>query len=207
MKTHLNLLPLPFRRRLVIRSELIRWGAACVMALVISAVWCLDAHRSSRLKQAQLDQLTTQAAPLRSLATDNICLAGQLNVSHRRHVLLQSLEGVHPPLQLLGIVSQSADNDQGSVQVRSFALTPRVAQQPKKSKATGRRNKATATSNVSEVSGQLSLQGVALNDGALTDFIDRLRRKSFFTSVDLRSSSTVQLSLGSARHYSVECRF
>lgn len=208
MKTHLNLLPLPFQRRLIVRCESVRWGAASVVALIVSSLYCLDAGETTREMRSQLDHLTSQAAPLEILAAENRRLAVKLDVSHRRHLLLQSLEGVHPPLQLLGIVSRSASIEDGAIQVRSFVVTPESGGgRPSGRETRQRRQSVSRGGEETANNGQLSLQGIALNEIALSEFVNRLRSDGFFRSVELRSSSNVALPFGSARQYSVECRF
>lgn len=207
MKTHLNLLPLPFRRRLIVRQELLRWGAACAVAVAVSGIICFRAHCRVQLKKAELQQLAEKVDPLRSAAASNQQLAEQLDVARRRHQLLRTLEGVHPPLQLMGIVSRSVAEKNGTVQVRSLAVMPGTEGQ---TAVPGRRGRQGATRRVAteaSSSGQLSLQGVAADEVALTEFVNDLRAAGFFLSVELRSSSSVALQFDSARQYSVECRF
>jgi len=167
----------------------------------------MDAHSTSEQKQRQLDRLTSQAVPLRRLSEANQRLSERLNQAHRRHLLLQSLEGVHPPLQIMGLVSRSAHNDIGAVQVRSFILTPGAADRTQMSPGNARGSVVSSTKKPATNAGRLSLQGVALDDNALARFVNGLRNEGLFTSVELRSSSTLQLSFGDARQYSVECRF
>jgi len=207
MKTHLNLLPLSFQRRLVVRRDLIQWGSVCFMGLVIGTICCVDAHHTAEQQQRQLDRLTSRAVPLRRLGEENQRLAERLNQAHDRHLLLQSLEGVHPPLQIMGVVSRSAHNDIGSVQVRSFILTPGESDRPRMSPGNTRRSVSSSTNKPPANAGRLFLQGTALDDNALTGFVNGLRGEGLFKSVELRSSSTLQLSFGDARQYSVECRF
>lgn len=205
MKEHLNLLPLPFRRRLVIRQEMVRWGCASVVALMVSIGMWLQARQAVEEKTSELAALNEDVRPLRIVEMTNQRLARELDTSWRRHELLLNLEGQNSPAQVLGHVSRSAAQRLGAVQVTSFSLLPAAERRVQRTRGGAVVNDASETGP--EFNGQLALQGVAANEQELTEFVEELRDEGFFSSVELRGSSSVTLRYGSARQYSVECRF
>ncbi len=204
MTSHINLLPWEYRRRTIVRRVLTRWAVLTVIALTGSGVFIVDNHLKLCESQAELQQLVQQTAPLRQVVDSNRHLSAQLKHSDQRRLLLDSLAATGQPLQLIGIVSQSASSTPGEIVVQQFELIENET-------ATSTREQSTAKQNtlppVSERHRRLGLIGMATDDLALTRFVTQLRDVGVFHTVELRASSDVDLSAGSARRYTVECSF
>lgn len=204
MANHINLLPWEFRRRTIVRRVLTRWAIVAVIALVASGFFVVDSHLKLRESQTKLQQLVQQTVPLREVVEENRRLSEQLKRSDQRRLLLDSLAATSQPLQLIGIVSQSASTTPGEILVQQFELTETEAATIARGKSTTGRNEAPP---VVEMQRRLGLTGMATDDLALSQFVSQLRDVGVFHTVELRASSDVELSAGSARRYTVECSF
>ena len=204
MANHINLLPWEFRRRTSVRRVLTRWAIVAVIALVASGFFVVDSHLKLRESQTKLQQLVQQTVPLREVVEENRHLSEQLKRSDQRRLLLDSLAATSQPLQLIGIVSQSASTNPGEILVQQFELTQTEAATIARGKSTTSRNEAPP---VVEMQRRLGLTGLATDDLALSQFVSQLRDVGVFHTVELRASSDVELSAGSARRYTVECSF
>ena len=204
MTTHINLLPWEFRRRTIVRRVLTRWAIVAVIALLGSGFFVVDSHLKLRDSQAKLQQLLQQTVPLREVVEENGHLSDQLKRSDQRRVLLDSLAATSQPLQLIGIVSQSASTTPGEILVQQFELTETETATIARGKSTTSRNEAPAAV---ETQRRLGLTGMATDDLALSRFVTQLRDVGVFNTVGLRASNDGDLSAGSARRYTVECSF
>jgi hypothetical protein len=204
MANHINLLPWEFRRRTIVRRVLTRWAIVAVIALIVSGFFVVDSHLKLGESQAKLQQLVQQTVPLREVVEENRRLSEQLKRSDQRRLLLDSLAATSKPLQLIGIVSQSASTTPGEILVQQFELTETES-------VTNARGKTTTSKNevlpAVEKQRRLGLTGMATDDLALSQFVSQLRDVGVFHTVELRASNDVELSAGSARRYTVECSF
>jgi hypothetical protein len=204
MSTHINLLPWEFRRRTIVRRVLTRWAIVAVIALLGSGFFVVDSQLKLRESQAELQQLVQQTEPLRAVVAENRHLSDQLKRSDQRRLLLDSLAATSQPLQLVGIVSQSASTTPGEILVQQFELTETEAAPAARGKSTTSKNEAPPAA---EMYRRLGLTGMATDDLALSRFVAQLRDVGVFRTVELRASNDVDLSAGSARRYTVECSF
>ncbi|MFG0335106.1 MAG: PilN domain-containing protein [Maioricimonas sp. JB049] len=201
--THMNLLPLPLQKKLLIRRRLSRWGIVwglcSVVALTVAFVWS-NRHSGSK---AALAVLNDQVAPIRKLEAENGQMLEQINDIVARQSLLGDLDSAERPLTLVGIVSHSAASTQSRLQVQRFAMH-RQEITPTETKA--------APAEASEkpetiVQTTLELSGVALDDLAVARFISALRETGIFVQVELKSSLSTQVADNPAKEYLVRCTF
>lgn len=208
--THTNLLPLDFRRLLLVKIRLLQWSLVWGLSLLaLVALWAAK----SVDRQAQTRQLQTlerQCDPLREMNADNKRVRKRLAELEQRQSLLADLDTVQYPLLLVGIVSQGTHRSQARVQVRDFSLAPVAPVSAKSTKSANqvkkKKNEKQAEENVSARM-RLTLKGIALDDLAVAQFIVALRDTGVFNSVELKSSLVTQLASGLAREYFVECTY
>ena len=207
--THTNLLPLDFRRRLLVKIRLLQWSFVWGLSLIaFAALWAA----TSVDRQAQTRQLQTlerQCDPLRKMNADNKRVRARLAELEQRQSLLADLDTVQYPLLLIGIVSRGTHHSHARVQVRDFSLAPVALLSPKSTKSANqvkKKNEKQAEENVSARM-RLTLKGIALDDLAVAQFIVALRDTGVFNAVELKSSLVTQLAGGQAREYFVECTY
>ena len=208
--THTNLLPLDFRRRLLVKIRLLQWSVVWGLSLVaVVGFWAVE----SVDLQAQIRQLQTlerQCDPLRKIDADNSRVRERLAELEQRQSLLADLDTVQYPLLLVGIVSQGTHRSHARVQVRNFSLAPITEVSAKSAQSAHqvkkKNNETQAEENVSARM-RLTLKGIALDDLAVAQFIVSLRDTGVFHAVELKSSLVTQLAGGQAREYFVECTY
>jgi hypothetical protein len=208
MKSQINLLPWSFKRQLILRHRLSQWAAVWLVVggLGLAAI----GYASSALARSEenLENLNRKAKPLEKIAAENKLIETQLARSDRRQLMLQNLADLQQPLQLVGIISQSAKASGGGVTVKSLLLEPiettivQAIAQPKKKRRSGR---IPTTKTFTVKSMKLTLHGVAIDDLALARFVSRIRKAGVFSKVELRESTNIQLAAGTARQYFVVC--
>jgi hypothetical protein len=199
MKSHINILPLQFRKKLLVRQIVPSWACVWGGVAVMAAIICWNADATLADAQAAFAIVDVRAEPLRQIVQRNQQATEDLKVADQRQLLADCLNAADKPLQLVGLISSTANTNDGSIQIQSFQLTQ--GEQPTKSASA-----ATAENNAPHRM-KLGLQGYAVDDLALSRFVSQLRATGVFESVELQTSSNVQLAAGSARQYVVECQF
>ncbi|MCH7685221.1 MAG: hypothetical protein IH899_00820 [Planctomycetes bacterium] len=208
--THTNLLPLDFRRWLLVKIRLLQWSLVWGLSLLaLVALWAaksVDRHTQTR----QLQTLERQCDPLREMNEDNNRVRERLAELEQRQSLLADLDTVQYPLLLVGIVSQGTHRSHSRVQVRDFSLapvTPVSAKSTKSASQVKNKNNEKQTEEYVSARMRLTLKGIALDDLAVAQFIVALRDTGVFNAVELKSSLVTQLAGGPAREYFVECTY
>jgi len=199
MKSHINILPLQFRKKLLVRQIVPYWASVWVGVAVVAAIVCWKADASLAEAQAEFAIIDVQAEPLREIVQRNQKATENLKVADQRQLLVDCLKAADKPLQLVGLISSTANTNDGSIQIQSFQLTQ--GEQPTNVASPG------TAENDAQRRMKLGLQGYAVDDLALSRFVSQLRATGVFESVELQTSSNVQLAAGNARQYVVECQY
>lgn len=208
-----NLLPVAFRRRMLVRKRLRQWAPAWLIAAAAAASLALSGQRSLDAQRAHLSRLELQTAPLEALVRENSQLRARLDGLAGRQSLLAVLEPKLRPVQLLGLVSQCARDAGARVQIRTFALAPAPATA---STTPARRGAAPKQPSAAPPAPplRLDLAGVAADDLAIAAFVAALREQGAFRTVELRSSGDAAVELrreprpdAGLRAYTIECAF
>jgi hypothetical protein len=210
---HANLLPAAFRRRLLLRTRLRQWAPVWVLAVLVAAGLSYGQQRSLDAQRTELESLRKQAAPLEALTAQNRQVAASLAARAGRQSLLARLEPKLRPVQVVGVVSQSASRAERRIQVRNLSFAPApVASPGSTARAPAPRTSGPAVEPPRPPM-QLSLGGIATDDLAIAGFVAALREIGVFRSVELRSSGDARavrngtLLDAPAREYTVECVF
>lgn len=202
MKTNLNLLPTQFGRRLIIRGRLVLWS--CVGLVVCAALIAAGYRQHTKLAAArsELADIEAQCGPVRALLKENNSIGSRIAELRGRQTLLAHLNRGRHPLQLIGLVSRSAQYVGGNLKVASlsYQITETVVPADSEQQdGTGDTPPAVTESIL------LTLDGIAANDLAVSKFILALRESGYFATVELRSSVRSQLASGRARRFQVDC--
>ena len=202
MKTNLNLLPSQFGRDQIIRGSLVLWS--CIGLIACSALIAAGYRQHARLTAArsELADSEVRCNPVRATLKENNSIGGRIAELHGRQTLLAHLNRGQHPLQLIGLVSRSAQIVGGNLNVASlsYQITETVVQpESVKQDSTGD-TPAAVTESI-----RLTLDGFAANALAVWKFILALRESGYFTTVELRSSVRSELATGRARSFRVDC--
>lgn len=202
MKSNLNLLPEQFGRRIILRNSLILW--ACLFVVVCSTLVALAyrQHDGLSAEQERLDVIDKQCLPVQEMLQENVKIGRRIEELHGRQTLLARLDRGGHPLQLVGLVSRSAQYVGEGLKVSdmSYRITETVVpvdpqQQPQ--------DKEKPPAVIESI--RLSLSGLAANDLAVSKFILMLRDSGYFSSVELKSSVRSEFATGRARSFQVDC--
>lgn len=198
----INLIPVTFRRRLLIRRRLREWSVIWILSVCGAGSVSLAEYGIVLSRRSQLAEIESRCAPLRDKEQATAQMKQELDRLYDRESLLAKLERTDQPAQLIGIIGQATHGERLEVHVGSFELTP-VTQ--------------TVTHTVVDESGrsknisvtvekyQLELSGLGLDDLAVAGFVASLRETGIFESVMLQSSVNAQGMPQDVRRFQVVC--
>lgn len=197
MKTHVNLLPLKYRRIALARSLFLRWGAAWAAAVAVMAgiLWM----NASRCSHAEADASAKEVLckPLLATARANKQMRTQVNRFEHRETLVGQLKEDKPVLNLLAVVSSSARQCAGRITIRDLKFEQNAIT------VTERRPAAPSPSVGPEA--VLTIEGEALDNPAIAQFAAGLRDAALFRDVELKSSVKKASSQRQVHSFIVRC--
>ncbi len=195
MNTHVNLLPLGFRRRQLLATRLRAWAViwtVAALAFGLAGWWCWTNSRAAR---DQLARLQRENAPVDDLKSEIVTMRAKLEAMQSRERATIRLADNRSMLTLLGRISQSAQACAGYVSVQQLRLEEK--QQP----PSGSKSDAASATHV------VVLTGVGADQLAVAQFAANLRDAVIFRQVQLKSTGAVKLGDVDARAYTLECSF
>ncbi len=211
MKDHVNLLPIGYRRRCLLRQRLRQWSIVwAVVAFALAAIW-LERRSSWQVALEQVEDQEQQYDELRAIKIQTARLARQKLVFGKQQALVASLEHSPPPLLPVALISASAARCEGRVAVRHLVYNEETPpQQSVASPAAGGPDKAPSATPAAAPAtplpvGKLTIDGVATDNVAIAEFVLGLRDSGVFERVDLKSAATSATRSGSVTTYQVEC--
>lgn len=210
MSECINLLPAEFQQRDLLRTRIMQWSAAWIVTAILmggGALWKLSSGAALRQRAHNLEQ---QCAPLRGLIRENQQIKDRLAEISGRQSLFAELDRAQRPLQVLGIISHSAQAADKRIHVERLEWLP--APQPAVLKPASAHPAATTATpakplTLTEQRTRLVLTGLATDDIAVARFITGLRSVGVFHKVDLQSSSRVSVTGNLVRRYEIDCVF
>jgi len=187
MKSHLNLLPITYRRGQLIRRRLAQWCAIWSLAIVTfsSLAWFEWSHYRSGL--ARLESLQREYEPTAKLLAATKGIQAKLDDLQRRESLALTLADEQSLLALIGVLSQAANKCDGQVSIAALAIDHQRQGE--------------------EDTSVMTINGIAVDDLAVAQFAALLRDRNTFANVELKSTGLGQVQGVAARTYSLECRF
>ncbi len=206
MMEHCNLLPAEFQRRLLIRHRLWQWSFVWGATTVVIAG--LVAHRVNFLlsHETRLQHMEQRCEPLRKQVAEIRDLRTRLQEMNGRELLASELDGARYPLELMGLVSQTARACGPELQIRRFKLWHDAKPAGPPTKAERKSTGETTTTPKSEVI-CLTLAGLATDGLAVARFATALRETRVFESVELKSSIAGRIGDVPTREYELSCTF
>jgi hypothetical protein len=208
MTPHLNLLPLSYRRRALLRSRLLRWSIVWVVTFGLAAIVCLWQYQDVASMRRHSKTLRRQCMPLRRLERESERMQNRLGELTDRKSLLAALRTSRSPFQLIAVVSQSTGDSETGICVRQFELS--VARQRRPNTTPAEKGAKADNSQSDQDEGPrmlLRLQGNATDDVAIAQFVKSLRDSSAFEAVRLKSAASTQLLGRDVREYEIDCTF
>jgi Tfp pilus assembly protein PilN len=197
MKKFVNLLPWKCRRMQIIRLRALQWSMPC--AIAAAAVGLLGAAEWSRYRAAEtrVEELEQNYAPVVSLGAQIKTQRTRVDELAGHAARVGQLETSRPTLTLLGLVSQSARECEGTLHVDTLSIQP--AGDPAK--------KAAKTASDADSGTVVAVKGIAADNLAVTRFVAALRQTKAFRRVDLKSTQEQPYGANRACSYLVECGY
>lgn len=194
MRASINLLPVTFRRQLMMRRRLTQW-CVVVCALVL-VMWVA---RSYKLREyyvlgQQQEVLEREHRPLKAMVKEITHMRQQLEDLDQQEVIAKELDHQRNVLALLGAVSQIAEQSNGKLRLTDFQLVDL------QSSPSGDRQQASGSHG-----GNFTLQGVSLDRPAVAELLDKLQHSGLFQSVELASLKERQEGQVSLQDFQVVC--
>ena len=197
MKTHVNLLPLKYRRAALIRSLLVRWCAVWFGAVAILAgMYSLNAS-GYRNTAADVTAKEAQCRPILTTAKANRGIRTEVRRFEHRETLVGQLREDKPALNFLAVVGNGARQSAGRVVIRDLQFEQNTA------KGSGARDAKSSMSDRPEA--VLTIEGEALDNLAIAQFAAGLRDAGLFHDVELKSSVKKASSPRQVRTFVIRC--
>jgi Tfp pilus assembly protein PilN len=194
MKTVINLLPHSFRRQQILRNRMIQWGSIISVVLVIGWGWHWCEMREDRELSQQLEMLSREHAPTRTMLKQIVEMRQQLVELQQQEAVAKELDCQRNALTLLGVVSDTARKTKGRLRVTKLELN--------NFQSTG----GGEGTNAAKPPG-LVLNGVSLDNPAVAELLDGLQKSGIFSRVELLTLKERDEKDSSLRDYVVRCEF
>ncbi|MCA9202781.1 MAG: PilN domain-containing protein [Planctomycetales bacterium] len=192
---YINLLSQEYQRRQIVRARTRQWVVVWLILLpVFSAGGLMEWSRY----QASVTELATaeaRYAPLVELQDHNDALRSQLNMLRQREQLVLEASGRRSLLDVLGYVSRAAADADDRLCVQQLLVG-------------GTKQRLGATNDsAGEPLGVVTMQGVGMDNTAVSHFVNGLRSTQAFRQVQLKSTTPTEVAELSVRGYVVECTY
>lgn len=212
MTSPVNLLPWELRRRQLMRVHSARWGRVVLMLLSLVGAYWYQKQNTWHDLQNEAAALETRTTPFRTQDAQNEKQQQELDSLIKREDLLNQLGAPFEPLQLVSILSSRSCVRDGGIRILDLKLAnleirPERTSGGRANARSRSRPKPAATKKEQKpvVKSELTLNGLARDDLALSEFVTSLRHTGVFESVELKSTDEVADSTGLTRAYHVRC--
>jgi hypothetical protein len=208
MKSHLNLLPISFRRRKLLRSCLLRWSVLWAVTCAVTVGACLLQYQRLCAAKRYAAALAQQSRPLRQMKSESERMEKELQELHGGESLVTALETPRSAFQLIGVISRSTRLGENNVWVNRLELSTFRRRVPTKTPSSPpKRASGSREENVEEERKLLRIQGNAVNDLAVARLVGELRDAAVFETVELKSTTAAEVLGQSLRQYEISCTY
>jgi hypothetical protein len=188
MKTHVNLLPMVYRRKQLIVRCARQWSAIWFIALSGVGVLYWMQHTQNHRARARLESLRREHAPAKLLAEEVEALRLKIDELRHRESIVLSLADEQSVLTLVGLLSRATLQCEGKLCIQRLQLNRRQ-------------------DNGQHFTKVLQLDGIAVDNHLVARFAAALRDTAAFQRVELKSSGRRGGDEPAAQVYSLECFF
>jgi hypothetical protein len=188
MTPGMNLLPTSHRIRQSALTTIRRWIGILIVVVMLTCVWGIKDVLRSQESRGTMQQLRSQAEPIRLQQTESGRLRGQYDQLRKQETLEGELAERPSLTDLMGIIVRASKHCNGTVGIRTFDLS-------QKNRDNGR------------TSYSLAILGIGTDDLSIAHFAAALRDSVAFTRVQLISTAPISENEISARSFSLECTY
>jgi len=198
---HLNLLPFAERRRLLVRKRLHQWLPMTFLAALIGVIACSREYSMLGAERETLARVGSRTAAALERVEQVERIRQRLDALQQRESLVAMQNNSGQPLQLLGMVSQGANQSKSKISIENFTLSTVQERVTVPSEI----DPARTATQINEVY-ELKLQATAASDLAVTRFVAALKDYNVFDRVLLESSRAISDDDG-RRKFNLSCRY
>ena len=198
---HLNLLPFAERRRLLVRKRLHQWLPMTFLAALIGVIACSREYSMLGAERETLARVGSRTAAALERVEQVERIRQRLDALQQRESLVAMQNNSGQPLQLLGMVSQGANQSKSKISIENFTLSTVQERVTVPSEI----DPARTVTQINEVY-ELKLQATAASDLAVTRFVAALKDYNVFDRVLLESSRAISDDDG-RRKFNLSCRY
>jgi hypothetical protein len=203
MIDHINLLPLDYRKRGLVRRRARVWAIVWIVAAIATGgVYgaCYDAMKNQRDEMLELE---AACDPLRALQVDSESIAKELAELGGRKSLLAKLDRGEQPVQLVGLLADAVRRVEHGVVIADLNVEPFRVEEPYVEKdAQGVEKKLFRQLDRF----RMRLSAFGSDDLAVAHFVSVLKDSEVFENVTLISTGE-QTQRANLREFIVECVF
>ncbi len=200
---HLNLLPTPLRKRLLLKRALRAWGMACGCLLLGMALFAAGQWHSLAELHHRHAVVASACEPIRQLQSEIVRLAKEQTARSQHAATLHRLESDGRVLRLLELLSQQRLSALEPVQVRAV-ITSAMATA---AVAPGKSTAGTSPIAVVQPPWVVQMSGVAPSDTAVNELVETLRESGRFGRVELKSIANAPAAAASSHDWAIECHY
>ncbi len=206
MKTHDNLLPPEFQKRLLIAVRIRQWCKIWAITTLVVMGFCLQKYASSYRLQEQWNRLNHQTNSIVDTKLKNETLERQLVELLEQISLIDEANDAKDHLALIGVISRSVRNSGESIQVQSCTFHELTVATSKPEKNAQLQNQAAKPFvPVVEKTMKIDLRGLSTDEGSIARFINALKKVDTFSHVELKAVRGTEISNQTLRAYQIEC--
>ncbi len=187
MNDFLNLLPLEYRRRVLLRRRLVLWAGIWAVSLAAAVGVSVSKHAAYRDVRRKTEAAERAYRPLNELTRQCTTMQKELDQLHAKGTLLGQLRDKRPLLTLVGVASQSARQCRRRLVIRDL-LFERNTDQTKGAQTKGAQTKGALPETGSTPWASVTFKGDAKDNLSVATFVVGLRDSGLFRRVELKSS-------------------
>ncbi len=195
MNEFINLLPLEYRRRVLLRRRLVLWAGIWAVSLTVAVSVSASKHTAYRDVRRKTEAAERAYRPLEQLTRQCTTMQKELDQLHAKGTLLGQLRDERPLLTLVGVASQSARQCRRRLVIRDLLFERNLEQ-----------TKDAAPETDSTPWASVTFKGDAKDNLSVATFVVGLRDSGLFRRVELKSSlGTKSDDDEKARSYWLKC--
>jgi Tfp pilus assembly protein PilN len=208
---NVNLLPFEFTRRRVVRSITRLWFVIGAALIVVAIPLLIPEYQRLQKLHGEFSKIKALNAPIHKVLDDKTEIENQIKVLENEKAVLAKVLPDQRVMSILAILSQSVRDAEGKMQIQRFGFTTNYIDEVETatvapSKSSSRKPAQNKEVVTAQPVSTLNLNGVALDDRSVGKFVEGLKAKGVFSSVDLKSCSESNIQGKLAWTFSVECR-
>lgn len=188
-KTHVNLLPMTYRRKQLVMQLVKQWTVIWLAALMAAGTLYWAQYTQNYRARSRLESLRRDFTPVKAMADEVEALKAKIDELRSRESIVLSLADEQSMLTLIGLLCRATEKCDGQLCIQRLQLDRRQ------------------DSSGAQFMKVLQLDGIATSNHLVARFAAALRDSTAFQRVELKSSGRRATEKKDEQAYSLECVF